>query len=67
LRIDVYHLAFHREIRIIFQESTPAAEASTYISMLQTIQSNRHDISVVMYTQISDVELEVGYFYSFIL
>ena len=39
--------------------ATPAEEASTYISMLQTIFGYGADISVCVYTQLSDVELEV--------
>ena len=41
------------------QEPTPALEASTYIGMLSTIQGEQGHLSVVIYTQITDVELEV--------
>ncbi len=41
------------------EESTPAQEAAVYISMLAEIQANKNDISACVYTQITDVELEV--------
>jgi hypothetical protein len=44
--------------------STPADEASTYVSMAQTILSNKGDISVSIYTQITDVERECDGFYN---
>jgi len=45
--------------------STPQDEANTYVSMTQTIQSHRLDISASVYTQITDVERECDGFYNY--
>jgi len=45
--------------------ATPQDEANTYVSMTQTIQNHRLDISASVYTQITDVERECDGFYNY--
>jgi len=45
--------------------NTPQDEADTYITMTQQIASHRNDISVVIYTQITDVERECDGFLNY--
>lgn len=44
---------------------TPDDEANEYISMIGTVQGNRNDVSAIVYTQITDVELECDGFYNY--
>jgi len=44
---------------------TPHEEAATYINMTQMIKSTKKDISVSIYTQITDVELECDGFLNY--
>jgi len=45
--------------------ATPQDEANTYVNMSQVIYSNQDDISVCIYTQISDVERECDGFLNY--
>jgi len=45
--------------------ATPQDEANAYIAMTKTISSRRDDISVCIYTQISDVERECDGFLNY--
>jgi len=44
---------------------TPQDEADTYVGMMKTISNTRQDISVSIYTQITDVERECDGFYNY--
>jgi hypothetical protein len=45
--------------------ATPTDEANTYISMVQTIQGEKMDVSACVYTQITDVEEECDGFFNY--